>query len=70
MTNNDFKTRELSFAAFLIASGIDYLGVEVLAPQTYRFLFSDSKKCYELEKKFLVIKKELLRAAKEKDYED
>ena len=64
--NNSFKTTELSFAAFLIASKIKYLGVEILAPETYRFLFKDSKRCYDLQKEYLVIKKELLRQAEKK----
>lgn len=67
--NNVFRTRELSFATFLIASNIEYLGVEVIAPQTYRFMFEDPQRCYELEKNFLVIKKQLLTEAKEQDYE-
>ncbi len=70
MTNNTFKTRELSLAAFLIASEVKYLGVEIIAPSMYRFKFEDPETCYDLEKKYLVIKKELLREAKEKDYGD
>ena len=69
MNNIKFRTRELSLATFLIAHGIEYLGVEVIAPQTYRFMFKDPQKCYELEKNFLVIKKQLLTEAKEQDYE-
>ncbi len=67
MNNNSFKTRELSLATFLIASNVKYLGVEVIAPQMYRFLFEDPQKCYDLEKKYLVIKKHLLRQAQEKE---
>ena len=69
MNNDEFKTRELSLAALLIINGIKYLGVEILAPQTYRFLFENPQKCYDLEEKFLVVKKELLDQAQQKEHE-
>lgn len=67
---NIYRTTELSFSAYLISNGVKYLGVEVIAPKTYRFMFEDSPKCYDLEEEFLSTKERLLTEAREneKDY--
>jgi len=58
---NIFRTRELSFAAYLSSHGIKYLGPEQISEKSYYFTFEDPDKCIELEKSFISLKEKLLK---------
>ena len=58
---NIFRTKELSFSAYLVGKGIKYLGPERITDTSYYFTFENPDRCYELEKEFLTFKQDLIK---------